>query len=479
MWISKEDYDESGPSIVNRKCYSASSSGYIPRSSPSTYVPAPPAPVNANNQCEDVESDEELVEEPIPVEEKKPEEVKPAEVKPPTSFKHDVPTPNVVCVSMSGLGKASEQLMTGDAVYCEGCRAILNEKSIIVNNIWTCEFCEHANNVQLEEGEKPVKKNAEYIIEKPNIQMDNSVLLREISEQNRKNDESMVIFCVDISGSMSTNTPVNGEVNFPQGLQRRMPSRTRINRLQCVQAAVHTHLESMAKDFPNQHPALITFSETVTVYGDGYDAPLRLSDYNVLNNFDTCYQRGQAFPGAKRSAKVCHQKLIDRVDLLDTEGSTALGPALTYAIGMASKRPGSKIMICTDGLANVGFGAIEGTTGAAKGNVAALYKRIANIAKENGTTINVLTIRGDDCALEQLAAVADITAGSVDIVDPLDLSKQISKVMSKPVLGTGVTVNVLGSHGGKSNRLNQFYATSLLNHLHSEIHRLDVKQGSS
>jgi hypothetical protein len=50
--------------------------------------------------------------------------------------------------------------------------------------------------------------------------------------------------------------------------------------------------------------------------------------------------------------------------------------------------------------------------------------------------------------LEQLAAVADITAGSVDIVDPLDLSKQIAKVMSKPVLGTGVTVNVRGSHGG-------------------------------
>jgi hypothetical protein len=248
---------------------------------------------------------------------------------------------------------------------------------------------------------------------------------------------------------MSTNTPVNGEVNFPPDLQKRMPSRTRVNRLQCVQAAVHTHLESMAKDFPNQHPALITFSENVTVYGDGFDNPTTLRDTSVLNNFEMCYQRGQAFNGGKKSAKECHKKLIDRVDSLDTEGSTALGPALTFAVGMASKKPGSKIMICTDGLANIGFGSIEGTTGAAKESVAALYKRIATIAKDNGTTINVLTIRGDDCALEQLAAVADITAGSVDIVDPLDLSKQISKVMSKPVLGTGVTVTVRGTQGGK------------------------------
>ncbi len=474
MWVTKEDYDEVGPAIVHRKCYSASSSSYVPGSSKSIYAPAPPAPANCN-QVEDVESESESEEEPVEevkpvVEEKKPEEVKPAEVKLPTSFKHEVPTPNVVCVSMAGLAKPTEQLMTGEAVYCEGCRAIFNEKSVVINNTWTCEFCDHANSVQLEDFEKPEKSNTEFIIEKPNVQMDNSALLHEISEQNRKNDESMVIFCVDISGSMSTNTPVTGEVNFPEALQRRMPSRTRINRLQCVQAAVHTHLQSMAKDFPNQHPVLITFSETVTVYGDGYDAPVKLTDNSTLNNFDMCYQRGQAFPGAKKSAKECHQKLIDRVDSLDTEGSTALGPALTYAVGMASKRPGSKIMICTDGLANVGFGSIEGTTGAAKENVAALYKRIANMAKENGTTINVLTIRGDDCALEQLAAVADITAGSVDIVDPLDLSKQIAKVMSKPVLGTGVTVNVRGSHGGKSNLLSKSFLFKCLRCLfHSEI----------
>lgn len=36
-----------------------------------------------------------------------------------------------------------------------------------------------------------------------------------------------------------------------------------------------------------------------------------------------------------------------------------VGPALAYAIAMASNYPGSKIMVCTDGLANVGIGNLE------------------------------------------------------------------------------------------------------------------------
>ena len=36
-------------------------------------------------------------------------------------------------------------------------------------------------------------------------------------------------------------------------------------------------------------------------------------------------------------------------------GATALGPALLVAVSMASQKAGSKVIICTDGLANVGM----------------------------------------------------------------------------------------------------------------------------
>jgi len=44
---------------------------------------------------------------------------------------------------------------------------------------------------------------------------------------------------------------------------------------------------------------------------------------------------------------------------LITGSTTALGPALVVSIFMASKVPGSKVVLCTDGCANVGVGSLE------------------------------------------------------------------------------------------------------------------------
>jgi len=59
--------------------------------------------------------------------------------------------------------------------------------------------------------------------------------------------------------------------------------------------------------------------------------------------------------------------------------------------------------------------------------------------------VNVLSIRGDDCCLEFLGILADKTSGVVDIANPLDLSKIVTNVMSKPILATGVTCTVLAN----------------------------------
>lgn len=45
---------------------------------------------------------------------------------------------------------------------------------------------------------------------------------------------------------------------------------------------------------------------------------------------------------------------------LEETGPTAMGPALITAIAMASSgAPGSSVVVCTDGLANVGLGAFD------------------------------------------------------------------------------------------------------------------------
>ena len=42
-------------------------------------------------------------------------------------------------------------------------------------------------------------------------------------------------------------------------------------------------------------------------------------------------------------------KLTERIYDLEEGGQTALGPAVVFALNIASKRAGSRIVICTDG----------------------------------------------------------------------------------------------------------------------------------
>ncbi len=45
---------------------------------------------------------------------------------------------------------------------------------------------------------------------------------------------------------------------------------------------------------------------------------------------------------------------------MSTYGSTALGPGLLVSVSLAARgKPGSKVIICTDGMANLGVGSIE------------------------------------------------------------------------------------------------------------------------
>lgn len=52
--------------------------------------------------------------------------------------------------------------------------------------------------------------------------------------------------------------------------------------------------------------------------------------------------------------------LINQLNKAEAKGQTALGPALIAAIEVASKGSGgSSVVLCTDGLANIGVGALE------------------------------------------------------------------------------------------------------------------------
>jgi len=215
--------------------------------------------------------------------------------------------------------------------------------------------------------------------------------------------------------------------------------------MNCIQAAVHHQIEQMKVRVPNAKPVLVIFGSGVGVYGDGCtQSRVTYNNQNYLEDVSKMFTLGKEYKGAQLPASQCANQLVKIVDNMSEEGMTALGPAVVFALGLCSGHPGSRVMVCTDGQANIGVGRVDvGKSELAQAQVADTYGKIAQIARDNGVTVSVLSIRAEDCCLEHLGKLADQTNGVVDIVNPMDLSKQVASVMSKPILGTGVTCKVI------------------------------------
>ena len=129
---------------------------------------------------------------------------------------------------------------------------------------------------------------------------------------------------------------------------------------------------------------------------------------------------------------------------IEETGPTAMGPAVLTSIAMAIQgNPGSTVVICTDGLANVGLGAFdEAKTESEKEKVNEFYERIAQIAHQGGVTVNIVSIEGAECNIESLSKLAEITGGQVERVNPLNLTKDFANILSLPVIATKVEAKV-------------------------------------
>jgi hypothetical protein len=131
-------------------------------------------------------------------------------------------------------------------------------------------------------------------------------------------------------------------------------------------------------------------------------------------------------------------KLFESLGTLKESGQTALGPAVLVALGMASKgSQGSKLIICTDGLANVGLGSLDNEV-----NNTDFYDELRKLAIKSGVMVNVITIKGEECKLDVLGMLADNTNGKILRVDPENLNQDFANVIKGEILATKVELKV-------------------------------------
>eukprot|EP01027_Heterolobosea_sp_BB2_P022425 GEZU01033021.1.p1 GENE.GEZU01033021.1~~GEZU01033021.1.p1 ORF type:complete len:968 (+),score=243.56 GEZU01033021.1:73-2976(+) len=346
--------------------------------------------------------------------------------------KHKKASINVMALSLGTLADTSVPTMPGsDLLHCRTCCAAfsaisgLKQQNGTSKVTWLCEFC-GTDNTDIRESAITKHSVVDYIIREapPKVQY------------GRARDDALVIFCIDISGSMSvTQTiPIGHSLVRIKGVP---VNSEHISRLQCARAAMDIQLDELFKHHPNKRVVLITFNAHVTVYGDGTstDAITTISGL-TLNNFDELVQQGKKFQ--IDNIKPVHQSkeaLSEKIFQLEETGSTALGPALCVALGIASQSERSEIIVCTDGLSNVGVG--ESSQGKA------FYERCGEFARSTGTTISCIGIEGTDCAITNLEVAASISSGVVNVVNPLELQRQMRMIIDNPIIAINTNVKVI------------------------------------
>jgi Mg-chelatase subunit ChlD len=138
---------------------------------------------------------------------------------------------------------------------------------------------------------------------------------------------------------------------------------------------------------------------------------------------------------------------------LEATGQTALGPALLVANGMiAGAAPGARIVLCTDGCSNVGVGGLVTDETGGRRSLAdflpglescrQFYKTEALRARERGATVSVISIEGEHSNLQALGVVADITGGTIQRVQPIQLAFAFETCVFQELVATRVDVHV-------------------------------------
>ena len=222
------------------------------------------------------------------------------------------------------------------------------------------------------------------------------------------------------------------------------------NRLELCKRAVQAQIQAMAESNPDRKIGLVAFDHEIEVIGDGVEKSMFVRKPATLNSYDTLMTNGLRHGDTRMKKPISETKLrlLSRVSGLHVKGTTALGPAVLTSVAMASKgAPGSQVIICTDGMANVGIGAFGGCGygyGGQHDNAAMeFYDKVGKFAGDNGVMVNLVTIEGAEANVQGLSRLIESSGGQIEQVKPNELEGDFSNILSQKAIATKVEAKVL------------------------------------
>lgn len=70
------------------------------------------------------------------------------------------------------------------------------------------------------------------------------------------------------------------------------------------------------------------------------------------------------------------------------------------------------------------------------------YEKIGELAKEKGITVSIISIEGEQCNIDTLSKIAEVTGGNVERVNPTTLTENFANILEQPVIASKVECKI-------------------------------------
>ena len=344
------------------------------------------------------------------------------------------------------------QNIGGSPIKCKNCSSILNLYSALQSKDngfeWKCEFCDTVNPCTMDKDSIPITPSFDMVIEKKAETTK--------KETEKLDDESSLIFCFDVSGSMSQSYQVDSKVlkKFRSIQKNSAKQKMRqqhmfgdaynnddsyISRMECVQIAIENNILELVKTSPKVKVGLVTFGTNVEVLGDCMSNRLVLKTADV-NNEEKIINLGEENTNLfKHNISQSQQKVIDALYKCEENGQTALGPSVLLSLSMLKNAPnGSRIFLCTDGCSNLGLGSISSNANKSK----EFYIKMGDLAKERGVAISLITFQDSESEIAVLQEMVDRSGGEIIRVNPSEIIEGFSDLLDNKIVATKVAFEI-------------------------------------
>ena len=303
---------------------------------------------------------------------------------------------NVISLRINKLlDKTLKKTNENSKEICKKCKAFYVSNSQKTNqNQWKCWICTNINQIKFTNN--CLEMDMEYI---KNVNDQHNRVIN----TNNNNECKIIVFCIDVSGSMSGN------------------------RLEIVKKASINTIKLLKEKKPEYKVALVTFESRSMYYGHG-DINENIFDSSNINSRNQDIFKSMC--SNLLPIKSSYDYLERKINSLNGSGGTRICSALIQSVHLASTIPNSQVILCTDGCAE---DKSEHT-----------YALITDFCNKNGfVKINIISFDENDIDLNTLGKLAYNTGGKTSKTsDAIDFDTFFSKTVENAFKAIQGSVNI-------------------------------------